>query len=106
LVPRSPRSSAAIGRRVLGQVADQALGLERRFGDVVAADGHATGGRRHEAGDHAHGGRLARAVRAEEAQHLAALDAERNTVHGALGAESLDQVLDADHGRYNERAAF
>src|SRR5205807_2884507 len=65
-----------IGGGVLGQVADQALRLERRFDDIVAADRDAAGAGRHEPRDHAHGGRLPRAVRAEEAEHFAALDGE------------------------------
>src|SRR6267142_1127411 len=88
-----------IGGGVLGQVADQALRLERRFDDVVAADRDAAGGGRHESRDHAHGGRLPRAVRAEEAEHFAALDGERNAVDGPLGAEGLHQSLDFYHAK-------
>ena len=41
---------------------------------------------------HADGGRLARAVRAEEAVHLPRADGEVELVERALGAERLDQA--------------
>jgi hypothetical protein len=41
---------------------------------------------------------VAGAVRAEEAEHLAALHGERNAVDRALRSERLDQILDFDHG--------
>jgi hypothetical protein len=87
-----------IGGGVLRQVADEALRLQRLLAHVVAADGDAPRAGRHEAGDHAHGGRLAGAVGAEEAEHLAALHREGDVVHRALGAERLYQVFDFDHG--------
>src|SRR5205814_141663 len=88
-----------IGGGVLGQVADQALRLERRFDDVVAADRDPAGGGRHESRDHAHGGRLSRAVRAEEAEHFAALDGERNVVYRPPRAEGLRQPVDFYHAK-------
>jgi hypothetical protein len=42
------------------------------------------------AGDHAHGGGLAGAVRPEEAEHLAALDDERHVIDGAARFLALD----------------
>ena len=45
--------------------------------------------RREKAGDHLHRGRLAGAVRAEKAQHLAAPHRERNVVHRRHRAESV-----------------
>src|SRR3954454_12697649 len=86
-----------IGCGVLGQIANEALRLQRGFGDVEAADGNLALGRRHEAGDHAHGGRLACPVRAEEAEHFAALDGERNAVDCPLRPEGLHEVIDPDH---------
>src|SRR3989441_1232250 len=88
-----------IGGGVLGQVADQALHLQRRFDDVVAADRDPAGGGRHESRDHAHGGRLSRAVRAEEAEHFAALDGERNVVYRPPRAEGLRQPVDFYHAK-------
>jgi hypothetical protein len=44
-------------------------------------------------------GRLARAVRAEEAGHDAGPDAERQLVDGELVAVALGDVVDLDHGR-------
>src|SRR5438477_3609247 len=63
----------------------------------MRADGDPARRRRHEAGDHAHGGRLAGAVRPEEAEHLAALDRERDAVDRPLRAESFHQLVDLDH---------
>ena len=45
----------------------------------------------------AHGGGFAGAVGPEKPEHLAALDRERNAVHGALGAEHLRQILNFNH---------
>ena len=51
--------------------------------DVVAGHASGPGGRREEAGEHADGGGLPGAVRAEVAEDLAALDLERDAVHRA-----------------------
>ena len=51
-----------------------------------------------EARQHLHGGRLAAAVRAEEAEDLAALDAEVHVVHGHEVAEAAGQALGLDDG--------
>lgn len=78
-----------VGRRILGQVADDALGGHGVFDHVVAADGHAPRGRRDEARDHPHGGGLAGAVRPEKAQHFALGDFERDAVDRELRSEIL-----------------
>ncbi|CAM5527602.1 hypothetical protein SSTU70S_03289 [Stutzerimonas stutzeri] len=82
----------AITGRAFGQIADLALGLQRLRLDVVAEDAGAAGGRREEAGQHLHGGGLAGAVRAEKAQHLARLDAERQGIHRRVLGESFRQT--------------
>ena len=51
--------------------------------DVGAADEHAAGRRRQEAGDDPHRRRLAGAVRPQEAEHLARRDAKAQVVYGA-----------------------
>ena len=73
-----------IDRRLLGQVADHRL---RRFGhveQVVVADRDAPRRGREHAGEHLHGGRLAGAVGAEEAEHLALAQRERDLAHRAV----------------------
>ena len=50
-----------------------------------------------EADDHAHGGRLAGAVRAEEAGDLAGAHGERDVVDGGLRAEALGESFCSDH---------
>jgi hypothetical protein len=64
---------------------------------VGVKDGRGPGGWRREAADHPQGGGLARAVGAEEAGHGAWLAAERDVVHGELGAVALGQVIYVDH---------
>src|SRR3989441_10020546 len=56
--------------RALGQVADAAADLARLREDIEALDPDRAAGRRQEAGDDAHGGGLAGAVGAEEAEDL------------------------------------
>ena len=65
---------------------------ETTFGDDVAAveDG-APGTRPVVAGQHLHDGRLARPVRAEQAEHLARAYGEAHAAHGLEGAVSLDE---------------
>jgi hypothetical protein len=50
-----------------------------------------------QAHEHAHGGRLAGAVRAEEAGDLARPDGEADAVDGGLRAVPLGEVLSSDH---------
>ena len=76
-----------VGRCGFRQIADAALGLQRMVDHIEAADRDLPARRRDEAGDHAHGGRLASAIGAEKAQHLATRHFEGNIVHGAFRAE-------------------
>jgi hypothetical protein len=86
-----------VERRRFRQVADAPLGLDRLIKDIEAGDdGFAVRGR-HVAGQDPHGRRLAGAVRAEEAEDLAALDAEADVVDGRDTAISLREVLDLNH---------
>ena len=86
-----------VERRRFRQIAGPALGLDRLVEDVEARDdGFALGGR-HEAGEDAHRRRLAGAVRAEEAEDLAALDAEADVVDRRDAAVAFREVLDLDH---------
>jgi hypothetical protein len=85
-----------ICRRALGQEAEHAPRGEAVGADIVAADARGAGGGCDEAGEHLHRGGFARAVGAEEAEHLAAGDAEGHVVDGREGAEALAQALDFD----------
>ena len=76
-----------VGRRVFGKITEEALGLDRLIDHVELADPDGAGRGRDEPGNHPHGSGFACAVRAEEAEHLPALDRERNTVDGNLQAE-------------------
>ena len=62
------------------------------------------GGRRVEAEDQAHRGRLAGAVGAEEPGHDAGLDGEREVVDRALVAVVLRQVASLDHAAHGTEA--
>ena len=75
--------------RALGQVAEGALGGDRVVGEADALELDGARGRLEEAGDHAHGGALARAVRPEEAEHLSRGDLEVDPAHRMDVSESL-----------------
>ena len=79
----------AVGRCALGQITHARLGRHRCLFDVVPAHGDLSCGRRDEARDHAHGRRLSRTIRAQEAQHFAWRDAEGQVIDGQLVAVSL-----------------
>src|SRR4051794_5312338 len=87
----------AVERRALRQVADLTLGLDRPLDDVVTHDRRGAAGRRDEAGQHPHRGRLPGPVRAQEAQHLAANEAEADVLHGVDRAEPLREAVEANH---------
>ncbi len=94
-----------IETEALGHVADpvlQGLGVLR---DVDAEDARASGGGSEETAQHADGRGLARAVRAEKAEHLALPHGERQVVHGRERAEPLDQMIDLDHRGTARRTA-
>ena len=84
----------AIARRRFGQVPEVGLRRNRIGRDVVPVDDSRAARRRQKAGDHPHGGRFSRAVRPQEAQHFAFLDAEGNALHRLEVTEVLLQVLD------------
>ena len=68
--------------------------LLRLVDDRVAADARVAALRRVQRRQDAHRRRLAGAVRADEAEHLAALDAERDVVHGAHAVEVADEPVE------------
>ena len=65
--------------------------------DVVAADAHGAARGRNDAGEAAQRGGLARAVRADEAQHFAGLDGKRKFVHGGELAVKFGEAFDLNH---------
>src|SRR5439155_5490473 len=84
-------------RRTLRRVAKPAARRERARDHVEAVDQRLARGRREDAGEEPDRGRLAGAVRAEEAHDLADLDREGHAVDGGAGAEALGQLLGDDH---------
>ena len=83
---------------LLGHVADDPLDVLALAGDVEAADERLARGRPEDAAEHPDGRGLARPVRAEEAEDLAAADAEGDVVDGGEFAERLGQAADVDAG--------
>jgi hypothetical protein len=88
----------AVERRHLGQVAD--AGFRRhRFGQQVhAADADRAARGREIARQHLHRGRFPGAVRPEEAEHLAALQFQREAVDGDMAAEAAGEPARGDRG--------
>src|SRR5262249_9294336 len=79
------------------QVADAAPDLEGLLEYVIARHARGPAGGRHEAGQDPHGCRLARAVRAEEADDLALLDREGDVLDGRNRPVALGEAIDLDH---------
>src|SRR5262245_49736517 len=86
-----------IDRDPLGEIADHRARPQRFGDDVVAGDAHVavTGGKN--AGQDAHGGALAGAVGAEEADDLTRRHLERHVFNGGEGPEALGELLGLDH---------
>jgi hypothetical protein len=84
---------------VLRDHADPGSDLRPRGGGVQAQDLERAAGERRDAGDHPHGRGLARAVRPEEAEGLAANQVEVDPVHGreAVGPVGLPQIPGLHH---------
>jgi hypothetical protein len=79
------------------QRADLGQHRSRRAGHGPAEHLDAPGGGEHQAEQHAHGGGLAGAVGAEEAEQVALADLQVDAVHGDDAAVPLGQPLGADH---------
>jgi hypothetical protein len=93
-----------VQRRRLRQVSGAALGLDGLLEHVVAGhDALALGGR-HVAGQHAHRGGLAGAVRPQKPEDLAARGREAHVVHGRHRPVAFREVLDFDHLRFLQSA--
>ena len=86
-----------VERRVLRQVSDPPLGVDRPLQQVVAVDRDRPSARRQVARHHPHRRRLAGPVWPQEAEHLPGADLEREVVDGGVRAKTLGQMLDGDH---------
>ncbi len=93
------RRQARIEPSRVGQQAHGALRAERIGDHVRAVDVDGAGVGPHQAREHAQRGRLAGAVRAEQARDGAVRGLKADTADRFDVAEALAQALDADHGR-------
>ena len=89
-----------VQRRQLRQVADAGFRGGRFIGNVVAVDFHRAVGGGNVASDDIHGGRLARAVGAEQAVDAAILDGETDIIHRCVAAVALCQMLYFDQSAH------
>ena len=82
-------------RGLLRQVADPlpAPAVHGQVGDVPAVEHDAAAVRREQADHHVEGRRLARPVRTEEADHLAAIDADVHVVHDPPMPKRLHEAV-------------
>src|ERR1700732_277577 len=87
----------AVEREALGQVADPAAEVDASRDGVEAAGAHGAAVRRQQPEDDPQGGRLAGAVRADQAEHLAARHPEGDVVDRHEVAVAPDQPLDCYH---------
>ncbi|MCY1437358.1 hypothetical protein D9M71_535160 [compost metagenome] len=79
----------AIARRAFRQIANLPLGLQRLSLHIETEDARRARRRRQETGQHLHGGGLAGAIRAKEAQHLPLLHSERQVIDRRVLRETL-----------------
>ena len=87
-----------VEREFLAHVADVGFDLFGLGADIEAGHGARAAAGAEDAAEHADGGRLARPVRAQEAEDLALLDLEADAIDGHEVAEPLFQVVDHDGG--------
>ena len=79
--------------------------VRRPAGDVLAIQPDLAGIRREQPGDDVEQGRLAGAVRADQAGDRAARDLKRAIIHRVDAAETLADMLDLDHALRAARRA-
>ncbi len=94
---------AAEHRVLLRQVGDPQAraAVDRQVGELVAVEVDRARVHRHQAHDHVEAGRLAGAVGAEQADHLAARDLERHVLHHRAGLVALAQALRCSAGSFH-----
>uniref|UniRef100_A0A0U1PA06 Uncharacterized protein n=1 Tax=Mizugakiibacter sediminis TaxID=1475481 RepID=A0A0U1PA06_9GAMM len=64
------------------------------LGEIAAVDAHRAAAGRQHAGDHRQRGRLAGAVDAEQAEHLAAVQAQAQILHDLAAGEAPADVVE------------
>ena len=90
---------AFVHHRFLKDDAADLARRERLGGDVEAGEASFAGRGLDSGREHPDGGRLARAVRSEQAEHLARLHGEADVLHGLhVGRIGLGEVVDLDRG--------
>ena len=93
-----PRGRARHEAAHVGAVAGELLDGQGLGADVEAGHGHRAGGRRHDAGQHTHGGGLAGAVAPEQRGRLAGVRLEVDAGNGLDLAEAHVQAAHVDDG--------
>src|SRR5690348_14250413 len=96
MIEHPPPRDLAVQSEVARQVAGAAADLERAGRDVAAEDVCPAAGGADQPQEHAHGGRLAGAVRPQEPEDLARLDVELQVEHATSLAEVLGESADLD----------
>jgi hypothetical protein len=86
-----------VERHVFGQVADVSPEPDRILIQIHACYHHPTGSRRQEGGEHPHHGRLARAVGAQESEHLSLRHEEAQVPDHRLFDVGLAEVFNFNH---------
>ena len=99
-----PRAQSIVQPRRLGEDADLRLDRQVRLAHFQVVDPGAARAGADQAGEHAHGGRLAGAVRPQEAEHLALLHLQAEAIDGpdflaffAAARKILTQSFGANH---------
>ena len=87
-----------VEHHLLGDVGEVPLGLERLLRDVDPVDACRPGRRLDEVEEEVDRGRLAGAVGAEQTEHLAGLDRERQVVEGDVRIVPLRESCSLEHG--------
>ena len=90
------RRQAAVELRVAGEKADAAARGERMFEYVLTVDENLPARGRKNAGEHSENGGLARAIGTEEADDLAGVDREADSVNDLGGAEGFYETVGAE----------
>src|SRR5688572_14206436 len=84
-------------RVVLRHVSDAPPNIVSLVIDIVTRHTHCAGAGRHEGGENAHDGALARTIGAEQADDLATPHRKRNIGHRDAAGVALGEVYDLDH---------
>src|SRR5262245_22706352 len=94
-----------VSGRHLGQVSDVPFRRNWLRSNVVTADYRGASRGREKPRDHLHRRRLARPVRAKEAEHFAFWHGKGDIVDGQQGTERFDEMSDLQHARVSSNGA-